>query len=317
MTWYDVPPGQKDSTNQDWYEQAVLDAVRTGRAQFEYATVTSQAGGHTGTFRVFADALKIDGVRISCSATLEQQVADVLGCCLLTPRLADLAFQQRQVDVKPYPMPIASTVGAMVKESATVDKAVGGRVGLVQTVGKHWVLTNTLVGKKAGSGQAACNYGWQFSGDLFGGQRWGSAVTPGLRCIQDMGWAHDVHHADYSQTCVLVSRQCTVDGRPADLSAVLADPQLSALVSHEGPLRILRQPGVPQLDQRTPQARDGGGLVAMNGDSDWIGKTFSKENLLPKSGMIVGTAVGGLVGGWVGALVGGTVGAIVDEFRKL
>jgi len=38
-------------------------------------------------------------------------------------------------------------------------------------------------------------------------------------------------HTDYSQNCVLVSRDCSVDGAPPDLS-------------HKGPMHVLRQPGV-------------------------------------------------------------------------
>lgn len=318
MNWYDVPAGKKDSTNQDWYEQTVLDAVRAGRATFEFASVVSSAGGHTGNFRVFSDALKIDGVRISCSATLQQQIADLLGCVLLTPRLADLTFKARQIDIKPYPMPISSSTGAMVATSSKIDKAVGSRSGLVQTVGKHWVLTNTLVNKKAGGGQAACNYGWQFSGDSFQGQKWGSTVTPPLRCIQDMGWAHDVHHADYSQTCVLASRDCMVDGQPRDLFDVLRDPQLAPLVSHEGALTIVRQPGVPQLEPLQPRTRraQDGGLVAMNGDDAGNPWVLAKRRILPHSATIVGVAVGASVGGIFGAAVGGVVGVIVDYARK-
>ena len=325
MAWYDVPAGQKDSTATDWYEQRVLDFVRqtmpdkqVGRATFGFSDVKSAAGGHTGNFRVFSDALKIDGVRISCSATLAQQIADLLGCCLLTPRLADLAFAQRAIDVKPHPIPISSTTGAMVKESQLLDSAIGGRAGLAQSVGKHWVLTNTLIGKKASGGQAACNFGWQFAGDSFGGQRWGSAVTPGLRCIQDMGWAHDIHHADYSQTCVLVSRDCTVDGQPRDLRDVLQDPQLSALVSHEGPLRIVRQPGVSELEPiRGARKQPDGGLVAMNGDDKvdrWL--VEAKRVALPHSATIVGIAIGLSFGGIVGGILGLAVGAAIDTIRR-
>ena len=48
-----------------------------------------------------------------------------------------------------------------------------------------------------------------------------------------------------SQCVWLMARRCTVDGQAADLAEVLLDPTLSALVSSEGPLKVLRQPGVP------------------------------------------------------------------------
>ena len=119
---------------------------------------------------------------------------------------------------------------------------VAGR--LLQTVGKHWVLTNKI----ASNGMAA-NYGWHFKGSSFGGQTFEPSVSlPGVRVIQGVGTRHDRFHADYSQTCVLAAQACTYQGDARLLSDLLVDPAASKLISTEGPLLITRQPGVPQLD---------------------------------------------------------------------
>jgi len=120
----------------------------------------------------------------------------------------------------------------------------GTGTGILATVGKNWILTN----KTAQSGKAA-NYSWHFVGSSFGGQSFEASVSlPGVRVIQGIGTAHDRFHADYSQTCVLAAEACIYQGQDARLSDILQDPVASKLVSVEGPMINIRQPGVPQLD---------------------------------------------------------------------
>jgi len=121
----------------------------------------------------------------------------------------------------------------------------GASVEIVQTVGKHWVLTPKLLNKA----DVACNYGWHFKGATFGGQKFEASVSlPGVRVIQGMGTAHDRFHADYSQNCVLARQACTWREEPALLSDLLTDPEASKLISVEGPLPTTRQPGVAPWD---------------------------------------------------------------------
>lgn len=124
---------------------------------------------------------------------------------------------------------------------------------LVQTVGKHWILTN----KTATSGMAA-NYGWHFKGASFGGLTFEPSVSlPGVRVIQGIGTKHDRFHADYSQTCVLASQSVVYQGQDRLLSDLLQDPEASKLLSVEGPLKNVRQPGVPQLEPMLTQPASG------------------------------------------------------------
>ncbi len=216
------------------------------------STVTSTYQGHTAVFYVFSDALKIEGVRINVSANIEQQIADRLGCLLLTPKLADMIWEQRTVTLPPMPRPITSATSAMIDNSAKIDAALaaqGNPPGLVSTTGKHWVIDQSLASKPG----KACNYGWHFAGSNFQGLLGEVAVSlikdssgQYLRLIQGRGWAHDMSHVDYSQICVLVQRNCTVDGQDCDLVDLLKDPVLSYLASNTGVMTIFRQPGVPE-----------------------------------------------------------------------
>jgi len=142
--------------------------------------------------------------------------------------------------VEPTP-PDPGTPGTPGTPVTPPEQAVGA---ILQTVGKHWVLTNKI----ASNGKSG-NYGWHFKGATFGGQKFEASVSlPGVRVIQGVGTAHDRFHADYSQTCVLASQACIYQGQERVLSDLLVDPEASKLLSVEGPLQITRQPGVPQLE---------------------------------------------------------------------
>ncbi len=242
-------------------EAYILQAVLDGEYLATLAPISSTVNGHEATFYVFSDALKVDNVRVNVSATLAQQIADLLDCSLLTAKLADIAWLQAPIRLPPLPRPITASTAAMLEHSAKIDALLSRNAlyqadtsALVQTVGKHWLL-DAILGQKS----CACNYGWHFDGSDFQGIK-GEAVASleknpktkqYYRLIQGRGTAHDRHHADYSQTCVLVSQVCIVDGSPMYLDEVLANPDLAPLASHQGPLTLFRQPGVEPLPAKS------------------------------------------------------------------
>lgn len=245
----DLPPNHGPDRDATILHRVVVGQYDT----IDIATVTSTYDGHSAEFTVFADALKMDGVRVNVSANLQQQIADVLGCSLLTPKLVDLLWLQRNVTLLPSPQPISASTQAMVDHSARIDKmlnAQGNPTGIIQTVGKFWVLDNDLLTHPG----RAMNYGWHFEGAScqgISGEITASLIKDArgqyVRLIQGRGTAHDIHHSDYSQQCILVSRACVVDGKSRDILDILADPVLAPLASHQGVLRVLRQPGVPEV----------------------------------------------------------------------
>jgi hypothetical protein len=231
-------------------EKAILAALLPGgRASWSWSPIVIHGKDRTIVLQVLADGIKIDGVRMSGSATLAQQVADRLGALLHTPRINDLAWQYGSRIQPQIVWPTSASIAALVKGSALIDAAIqdlkavkptGGPIGLVAPVGKPWVLS------KAMTPQRATLYGWQLSAPIAGVPSHKSPATPGVMVIQPLSTAHSPAYEDYSSLINLVHRKCVVDGEPADLASVLQDPVLSWLVSHEGPVPV-RQPGVPIL----------------------------------------------------------------------
>jgi hypothetical protein len=153
----------------------------------------------------------------------------------------------------------------MIDHSKRVDdlivKAKGGGLWageLLCPVGKHWVIDQALASKPG----RAMNYGWSFEGATYQGIK--GEVCASLmkdqhgqyvRVIQGRGTQHDPSHADYSQVVVLASTDCSVDGAPMKLADVLTSPDLAPLISHQGAISVLRQPGVPEETTRAGYVR--------------------------------------------------------------
>lgn len=232
-------------------ERVIRELVRDGDCEYAWSTITSSYKEHSAEFSVFSDALKIDSIRINVTAETAQILADTLGCLLLTPKLADLIWLQRDVTLPPFPQDPTdemSSTQAMVNHSESIDRALGelpSNSGLLSTVGKHWVIDNGLVGKPAGT---AMNYGWHFEGSIFREEAFDTTASlikdergQLVRLIQGRGTRHSKIHVDYSQTCTLVHQTCKVDGVEMNLVDVLKNPELAPLANHSGVLKVLRQ----------------------------------------------------------------------------
>jgi hypothetical protein len=235
----------------------ILDAVRKGQAEIRWAPVRSSFKEHQAEFRVFADAMKIGGIRVNLTAIGQQHVADQLGCMLLTLMMADLLWSQRQVELRPvelsktqHDIQVMSTVERMVLHSRTIDEMIRALPqppeGIVSTVGKHWIINDVLAQPKKLAAKAAMNYGWnnRAAGNVCATPA--GVLPPGgppCRVVQDPGTFHNFSHLDYSQTCTLMDGTCTVDGQTMSVAKLLQDPVLSHLASSTGPMKVLRQPG--------------------------------------------------------------------------
>lgn len=229
---------------------AIIEHVKQGNFEIEWARIVSDYGNHTAEFFVFADALQVEGVRVNVSAWGQQKIADLLDCMPLTPKLADLIWVQRLITLKPHLVrPYTTSTAGMFAHSKMIDDelaAQGNPEGLRGTVGKLWVLDNDLLKRP----KFAMNYGWHFDGFTFEGSSFeitASALkTPDgrlSRMIQGKGTKHDAKFSDYSQVCVLVSLNCKVNGNEARLDEVLKHPEFSHLANIGGILHVLRQPG--------------------------------------------------------------------------
>lgn len=233
-------------------ELAILDRINNSAGQYDFATIISEHNGHRAEISVFKDALRIEDVRINNSAWLQQKIADSLGCILLTAKLADLRHKSADIKLKPFTKydPTGMVMGSvewMIGHSKRIDDALSGRSGLIDTVGKHWILDENLT-KPRIPGQAV-NYGWHYTGTI-GGVPANLPVLykemPGVKMIQSRGMHHDINHSDYSQVCVLAARECLVDGEWKEIPELLKDEKLAYLINHSGVLGFDRHPGVEQ-----------------------------------------------------------------------
>lgn len=239
-------------------EAAIVEAVRAGHvAPIDWREVLSEHAGHQAILWVSGDALRIgdaeDSIRISTTARTAQRIADALGCILPTTRVCDLIWEQATVRVPPCSQKLPPedtrplTCNArLLQHHERVEAKLGGARGLIENVGKHWVLSNKL----AADPNKAANYGWF---DAAGGARFASGPSPQAkpgkhRLFQPLGTAHAIDHLDYSQVVRLVRRWAMVDGVRRDLAEVLCDPELAGLVSDEEPPCLARLPGVPLSD---------------------------------------------------------------------
>jgi len=231
-------------------ENFVFEQVLAGNFEAEWTPLEYTIEGKLVKLNVMKDALKIDGIRVNVSAQFQQKLADVFDASLLTAQVVDLMYIHASKRIDPQPMPIASTVAAMVKHSQNVDRAIGSATvnGLVAPVGKHWILDKKLESMP----NRACTYGWHFVGTTMKGIKGYSVASQynqnfpkaqSNSVIQQNTCGHDMWHLDYSQTCQLVSQTCWVDGAEKRFSDLLQDPILNNLVTHAGALNIIRQPG--------------------------------------------------------------------------
>ena len=237
----------------DW-----LAAVRSGDVSYEWAEVVSEHpdGKRRLRVRVMRDALKAaDGVRWPATAAQMQRVADELVCMLPTPLVIDLVWRQAATRFNA----VVNVDRRIVAECKVEDvhlaiekriEAAGGAVGLVACVGKYWVLSNVLARdprELAYGKHTAVNYGW-FS---TGAPKTRVGVTGrDVHPWQTLGSRHNDQHVDPSQVIRLMDRLAVlVDAEgehEVDLHAVASDPDLAPLINHDGVLKVLRQPSVPE-----------------------------------------------------------------------
>ena len=230
-------------------EKFIFDQVLAGNFEASWSPLEYDVAGKKVKLNVMSDALKIGGVRVNVSATLEQMLADAFDASLLTAQVADLMFLNAAYRIEPSPEPISSSVKSMINHSGRIDKMVGGTaVGVVAPPGKHWILDKKL----EWSPGKACNYGWHFIGSTFKGIKGYPAASSyrktsdgkAVNVIQPNATAHDAKHTDYSQICQLVSQQCWVDGVEYRFSDLLKNSSMCALINSTGVLKDVRQPGV-------------------------------------------------------------------------
>lgn len=165
-----------------------------------------------------------DFIRVPLGLPSASRIAESFGMMLPTTAMVDAIHAQAQIRLTPSPIapgPQMASTAWFVRHNATLEgqrRAAGGRLGqLVSGHKKDLVLTPRL---QTAQGRVAI-YGWHRASG---------------RPIQPLSTVHGAHYADYSHGLRLVSQRAYVDGRPADLRDLLADPRYAAILSREGPI---------------------------------------------------------------------------------
>lgn len=240
-------------------EGAILD----GAYEHEWAPITVSCKGHTGTFYVsrMELALAYGDARLIVSSSYRSSVgiAEMLGAYMLTSKLADEIQRQADIPVNGQSRNwqgtgtdnSGSTTKRLVQFSNELYDLVAGDPGLVSILSKIWAITiknftgpNTPVGTLSSRHNGANHGLYSFNADGTPKTKApGPGATPGgLAVIQNLGLAHDPNHVDYSQLNRFVRKDCVVDGQTMDVADVARDPELSCLVSDEGPLPDMVHP---------------------------------------------------------------------------
>lgn len=250
-------------------EEAIIQAVRDGHfLPIVWVPVEVVIGTLHALIGVSADALRIgepgDAWRVPVTPLGAQRIADVLttqhgiACTCPTAQIDDLAWAKATSRVPPHYMAntdaevqIMGTTARSWEHSRWIDAQlaqIGHQEGmLVRNIGKAWILTPSLWKRSDGDAKGV-NYGWHWPTQQPETSR--AATAAGGYVKQNIGYAHNAAHVDYSQTLELVSEEVilTDSTNPVPTSTSLAsialDPALCALVNHDGPL-ALRHPGVP------------------------------------------------------------------------
>ncbi|MAE84335.1 MAG: hypothetical protein CMB80_16460 [Flammeovirgaceae bacterium] len=250
----------------------VVQLVKDGQCRYEWYEVVSTHNGYKLHIKVLRDAMKFDdvpamtwnlkpiagddrkfnGVRLPVTAHQLQEIADLLGSMLLTPKVIDIIWLQAKLKFDA----VVNINGRIVATSNihdvhnAIEKKIGKDDGtkLVSCVGKYWCLMNELAsyGKLHGD-WVSCNYGWFAKGAS------GPGITPGTKCWQRPGFRHNKRHWDPSQTIRLMHRKAMLvhpDGTKVsvDLHNIAADAKYAHLLHHQGALKYLRQKGVDKLE---------------------------------------------------------------------
>ncbi|MCA8965206.1 MAG: hypothetical protein KDC48_09975 [Planctomycetes bacterium] len=199
--------------------------------------VTTQAviGGvpHSATFWCARDVFGLGGdqdwFRMPMTPTLAQQVCDRLECVLPTRRMSDLIWAAAPVKLAPFPYNPAAydilSLDLFHSHHLQIESQRGNQSQSLLVAGhKKDVVASALIGSWPGR---VVIYGWHYQN--------GTAIQP-------LSKVHTFAHVDYSHGIRLVARRCEVDGRATTIDAVLADPQLSVLLSDESAFTSWRYP---------------------------------------------------------------------------
>ncbi len=213
-------------------EAAIADEIARGNVpdflrtfhQLKVTAKDAKGKEHTAVLEVMPDYLAVgsdtDFVRVPMAPMTAAYIAERFGCALPTRKIADEVSKSATVKLEPKPLTTdREAVATFLKHHELIEgQREGKKLGeLVAGIKKDVVVSNRLTEKA----NRVAIYGWH--------------KTDGIP-IQPLTVVHVNTYVDYSHGVRLVKRAVTVDGRERDLRHILVSPDLSPLVSDEGPI---------------------------------------------------------------------------------
>lgn len=231
---------------QDWIDQLaeqpgttrnnqILEALQAGLIVSEFSEVVSAAPDHEARFYVSTDALYVpleDGsrFRFPVTAKLAQQIADNLDLSLPTSKVMDLrhlnSIKLNATLLQAGPQMSSTSYSKAFNQKLEAKR--NNQEGIISDCGKAWLIDNRLASSKG-----AINHGFYDKSAPY--------TSPGgLKLWQNTGGQHNNQHSDYSQVCILMKKECLVDGQPSTIAELAKHPTLSKLLNYDGILKFLR-----------------------------------------------------------------------------
>ena len=166
------------------------------------------------------------------SPNTAQRIADALDCVLPTPKIVDAIYRAAEVKLAPAPIPPSAAMTTAPVFSNHNAVVLAQRTALLKdhplgelTAG-HQKDVVIAAGLASMPGKVAI-YGWH--------QTNGAPIQP-------LYLKHAAAWVDYSQCVRLVQQKMTVNGEAKSFAEVIADPELSGLISNEGTISEPRYP---------------------------------------------------------------------------
>lgn len=236
LSWIDSLPNKPSLAR----NQLILEAMQSGLATCQWSSVTSSYNNHVAFFQVCDDAVRVElennyRFRFPVSATLAQQCADIMNVSLVTSKISDLSYQQAKIIENASllsPGADMHTIDKSKQWNKIIETKRNFRNGLFRDCGKTWILSNKLT-----NSNSAINYGFYDKNSPHSNLK-------NIKMWQTKGTKHDRLHTDYSQVLIVMKKECEVDGKLMDVIDVMKNKDLCNLISDEGVLNFVRQPGI-------------------------------------------------------------------------
>jgi hypothetical protein len=167
-----------------------------------------------------------DFVRIPMTPQTAQQIADAFDCVLPTRKIVDAIDARAELRLAPRPLTRErEATSTFLQHHQIIERQRGDHSPdlLVSGIKKDIVLTPRIFERP----QRLAIYGWR----QLDGQP-----------IQPLTIVHWSRYVDYSHGVRLVRNTIEIEGQPARITDLLADPQRCGLVSDEGPMDPPRYP---------------------------------------------------------------------------